>query len=288
MDAQQAVTEESAPSTEESVVPAEVVADPATAEVAAAPSETTEAAPGSEPEKELGAKGQEELKRLRKRAQEAEKREAYERGRAEALLASKTAATPPAESAASLPSYHVPMPEQAADESYEMYNLRLGRWDRQREAWEGEQVKRHAAQEARSRDIASIAMSQKERGEQKYDNFLDIAENVSKKIVDPTVRTAIIKSPVGEDVLHYLYSNPVELDKFSGMEDIDQIQEIGRLSDKIRAGALTQTKTNAPVPPPTVKATTVSNDLADFDPNMSTAERIARSRARKMERYKVA
>lgn len=288
MNTEQAATEASAPSTEQNQEQnAAAAAESATAtqETSTTTSESTAQATGSAPAKEgeLGEKGKQELIRLRKRAQEAERQAAYEKGQREAterLLAGKTENRTPA----TADNYHVPRPVQGDSETFEDFTIRLNDWAYDRRQFQEKSKAEHEKVKAQHQTIMVRAEAQRVAGEQKYPDF---EERVSSLDIPQALLNEVIESDIGHDLAYHFATHPDELKSISALPFNQQLKHLGRLEDKLKAGVVTQTKTTAPAPPPTLSAGKVTFDEAYYlSDKISTAERIKMSAARKAARLK--
>ncbi|HEY6022070.1 MAG TPA: hypothetical protein VIY48_20035, partial [Candidatus Paceibacterota bacterium] len=270
-DEQAAVVESAPTETQEAAV---VAAESATATEQETKTETSEKpvetpAPEAAKESELGEKGKAELIKLRKRAQEAEKQAAYERGQREALerIAAAKAETHPAVDA-----FPVPRPIQGPEEAYDDFVIRLQDWVLDKRQFHQGIADKKAAEVKTIQTTREKASAQIAAGQAKYPDFQEV---VSEVVMPNSIITEILDSEIGHDLAYHLAQNPVELDRISALPQNKQIKEIARLEDKIRAGAVTKPKSEAPEPPPVVRASTVQNDEQRYmSDDISPAERI--------------
>ena len=279
MPEEKAVIADPAPAIE---APAEVVVDSATTESEVKPEGSTEETvpTGSEPvDKPLGEKGAAELIKTRKRAQEAEKDNAYLRGQVDALTKVATGKTEEKAPGAVADGYAVPKPIQGNDEPYDDYVIRLQDWNLDRRDWKQTQTVKQTEEQKAQATISERIATQRTAGEQKYRDFEEAVTGVD---FPSTVLTEIYESEIGHELVYHLGKNKAELARIAALPARQQIKEMARLEDKLRAGVIVKPKTEAPDPPPTVRAGATGNDDARYaSSETSTAERIRMSQARK-------
>ncbi len=168
--------------------------------------------------------------------------------------------------------YSIPRPVQKNDEPFEDFVLRLQDWNLDKRNWQQEQKGTQEKRVQATNQLSERVITQRTAGESKYEDFMDVVSQVNM----PTpMFNEVLESDIGHDIAYFLGQNQQELARISALPSNKQIKEIGRLEDKLRAGVITKPKTEAPDPPPTVRAGSV--DTADriyTDPNITAAERI--------------
>jgi len=234
------------------------------------------AAAAAAAEKERKAKAQEKIDRTVKLAktEAAKERDArhkieVEKARIEGELAAlkaqggkagdRPATVDPIEAA-----YAKQHPEPDPDDpKYELngdYVKALARWeigkDRFIQEQTGKQSQDKAKQEsqAKAESVFQEAVeSQRDRGENKYDDFIEVANSVE---LEAATMGAIIDSPLGEDIIYHLGNNPKEAARIDALPVRQQIKEIGRLELGIETGKIVVKKqelrrvSTAPEPAP--------------------------------------
>jgi hypothetical protein len=221
-----------------------------------------------------------EIGKLRRELREMREKNARQEGFIEGL---KTAGKPDSTStAAKADEYHIPRPTQLENEAYEDYTIRLSDWNYERRDWMKEQQGKTAKVSAEQQAIVGKATTQHEAGLAKYEDFDDVVRDL------PNLPNAIIEelydSEVGHDMAYFFGQNPKELDKILALPMNKAMKEIARLEDRMKAGTVVNTKTNAPEPPPTVRAGgSAGNDALYMSDKLSAAERIRMSQDRKRQ-----
>ena len=87
----------------------------------------------------------------------------------------------------------------------------------------------------------------------KYDDFREVAENpqVAAIVVKaPAMNEAIANCENMGDIMYFLGKNPAEAARIAGLNPYQQVMEVARIEDKLKAGAITEPKTKTPLPPP--------------------------------------
>ena len=112
----------------------------------------------------------------------------------------------------------------------------------------------------------------------KYDDFREVAENpqVAAIVVKaPAMNEAIANCENMGDIMYFLGKNPAEAARIAGLNPYQQVMEVGRLEDKIKAAPPVKTVSKAPDPVKTVGGGGDTKVPDWTDPKLTTDERIA-------------
>jgi hypothetical protein len=258
-------------SEETQVVPEEVVQPQATEEnVATSPESTAEQEVEKEPEKMVP---QSEVdKAIQKRlAKEARKHE-RERMQLETELrylrenaASNTKQADPTD---------IPKPKESDFENYSEYLEAYADWKvdvklRQKEIEQATSAQK-ASQESENRRLKELHDSTIERGEQKYDDFEDVAMKTGEMLQAKGLRfsaamvNSLVEAENAPDIVYFLGNNLDEAERIARLPAFAQAKEIGKLEDKLLAKPKKQIS-KAPEPINPVTSGKASNDTVLSD-----------------------
>jgi len=102
-------------------------------------------------------------------------------------------------------------------------------------------------QERANQDLNQRLNDQRDRGEEKYEDFYEVVSTVE---FHPATLTAMAASESGEDIAYYLAGNPTERERIEKLKPILQAKEIGRIEAGIESGKIVLKKTTTAPPPP--------------------------------------
>jgi hypothetical protein len=91
-----------------------------------------------------------------------------------------------------------------------------------------------ADQQAQAQASAAVYLERLEDAREKYDDFDDVVMG-SEVPISHVMETAIVGSEVGPDVTYWLGKHPEEARRITGLSEIDQVREIGRLEARVTA-----------------------------------------------------
>ena len=248
--------------------PAPAPESPTTPEAESTPVEQSEAPPEKfysqkEHEETLQKRLAKESRRIERVVYERVKREDAERRLAE--LEARIAPPAPAPEA-----HGEPRPENFKD--YESYVKATARWELQQEMANMHRESAAQAASRQAREQAQYVQSRLAPAAQKYSDFAEVALADDLPITQP-MAAAIAESDVGGDVAYYLGSHREEAERISQMSAVQQVRELAKIEDKLKAPPRT-TKAPAPIEPVGGKAS------VEKDPNDMTFHEFKRWRER--------
>ena len=225
----------------------EEVAKPA--EAAAPGQDKVDPAPTAEPEaKPEPELTPEQLAAKRERRAQNKLEKAY-RVRAEALakadLLEKRLAELEAKSAPVAPQPGEPTLEQFGFDP-EKYAAAKAEFAKTQATKEYETKQRTEYQKQAHQKLVSDWETKAERGADKYDDW---AETVGELQPNSPFAAALMEAENGEDIAHYLGTNPKEAQRISKLPPLSQVREIGKLEAKLSSKPVeTKTPSKAPAP----------------------------------------
>jgi hypothetical protein len=249
-----AVHDEPVTPTGEGTPPVEPLEVPAVEPVASAPTEPdqtglsdTDDALAGEPSADGDASSGAIEKRFRKITLERERWKA----RAEAFEAAATGRAPAAapEPPAPPPPNLPPKPSQEQFETYEEYVEALGGWAADKRFIEREHQYVQSQRQTEEGRRASKARDWFSKGQEKYDDFDEVARSSSVPITPFMAEAMVEAGDVGTDMAYFLGQNPKEASRISSLPPLAQIRELGKLEAKLTAPA-PPLKTKSTAPPP--------------------------------------
>jgi hypothetical protein len=133
-----------------------------------------------------------------------------------------------------------PKPEDLDDKgnpkyaTYEDFVEALTDWktdkNLQKRQQEAERTKAEQAETAKLEAMWNAHQERLKEAYERYDDFEEMAERVSKTPIDAAISNAIIELENGPDVLYHLAKNPKLVTSLSKMSDTRAVAEIGRIS----------------------------------------------------------
>lgn len=169
----------------------------------------------------------------------------------------------------------IPKPKESDFENYSEYLEAYADWKvdvklRQKEIEQATNAQR-ASQESENRRLKELHDSTIERGEQKYDDFEEVAMKTGEMLQAKGLRfsaamvNSLVEAENAPDIVYFLGNNLDEAERIARLPAFAQAKEIGKLEDKLLAKpAKKQSNAPAPITPiGTGKAggNTLSDDL---------------------------
>ena len=180
-------------------------------------------------------------------------------------IAETTTATPQADAAEDTQQHDAapesePETAESADDDHEPDPSQFDTWEKYLDA----KVKHEA--DKRIREIESQRTIQQKQAErvagfneraatarQQNPDFDAVLQSAAVGVSDAVMET-ILETEDGPSVAYYLAKNPTELYRLNAMNERQQVLELGRISARLSAKAPERKVTQAPPPPPAVKA----------------------------------
>jgi hypothetical protein len=168
----------------------------------------------------------------------------------------------------------IPKPKESDFESYSEYLEALSDWKvdvklRQKEIEQATSAQR-ASQESENRRLKELHDSTIERGEQKYEDFEEVAQKTGDMLKSKGLRfsaamvNSLVEAENAPDIVYFLGNNLDEAERIAKLPAYAQAKEIGKLEDKLLAKPKKQIS-KAPEPINPVTSGKASNDTVLSD-----------------------
>jgi hypothetical protein len=251
---------------EETQAVTEVTTEAPATEPNVAPAETAEGTPPADQQVEAKTFTQEELDAIVQKRLDKERRK-FERKQIEM----ETRVRVQQEQQVEIPA-EIPKPKESDFESYSEYLEALSDWKvdvklRQKEIEQATSAQR-ASQESENRRLKELHDSTIERGEQKYEDFEEVAQKTGDMLKSKGLRfsaamvNSLVEAENAPDIVYFLGNNLDEAERIAKLPAYAQAKEIGKLEDKLSAKKPVKTS-NAPEPiKPLGNGTSAPVDLA--------------------------